>query len=417
MFKLYNKIIFFGTVGFRTGTRVLFEDFGRVSVACPGHGSLQHVYGVTITCSSLFLHLRNILKSSFESRTVLLDVIYLVSLVLTQSISRICPGCLKRVRRRGTGVLLNVFFGVILSVFKRSVACPGHGLLQHVYGVTITCSSWFHIKKGHRDVLLQVQNGRLAMLLLDAVHLVSSSSPKVFHESALGAFSVSAIVCLSWTTHFACLWCHDPWLPSFAYIGSFVFCRKGERFNELLLDRVLGMDRVGARKALDPFNSASLPVKALTGAILLMCLTAHTPRGDVKRGFDLVLDTMVNDASLSCVRNLPRLKHIEPLSHLLYRLSCMSSNVFAPIFETLFKSSGQMGRCGPVVCSMEEAERSWVAALSCNFRFHGQRPGNKRAARRSLEADLQPAYSEEVAVLHQHRVLHHRSLRLRPGRT
>ena len=46
---------------------------------------------------------------------------------------------------------MNVFLGVILSVFKRSVACPGHGLLQHVYGVTITCSSWFYIKKGHRE--------------------------------------------------------------------------------------------------------------------------------------------------------------------------------------------------------------------------------------------------------------------------
>ena len=49
--------------------------------------------------------------------------------------------------RRDTGVLMNVFLGVILSVFKRSVACPGHGCLQHVYGVTISCSSWFYIKR------------------------------------------------------------------------------------------------------------------------------------------------------------------------------------------------------------------------------------------------------------------------------
>ena len=42
-------------------------------------------------------------------------------------------------------------------------------------------------------------------------------------------------------------------------------------------------------------------------------------------------------------RGLPKLKHVEPLSQLLFRLACMSLNVFAPIFGTLFKSSGQMG--------------------------------------------------------------------------
>ena len=36
---------------------------------------------------------------------------------------------------------MKVFVGVILSVFKWSVACPGHDFLEHVYGVTITCSS------------------------------------------------------------------------------------------------------------------------------------------------------------------------------------------------------------------------------------------------------------------------------------
>ena len=80
-----------------------------------------------------------------------------------------------------------------------------------------------------------------------------------------------------------------------------MFCRKGERFNDLLLGRVLGKDRVGARKALDPLKCANLPVKALTGAILLKCMTAHTPRDDVKRGFDLVLETVADDVLLSCV--------------------------------------------------------------------------------------------------------------------
>ena len=84
------------------------------------------------------------------------------------------------------GVLRKVFFGVILNVFKRSVACPGHGS-QHVYGVTIIWSCWFYIKKGHREVLFRAQCGRPVMLLLNVVHLVSSFSPKVLHESALGA--------------------------------------------------------------------------------------------------------------------------------------------------------------------------------------------------------------------------------------
>ena len=109
-------------------------------------------------------------------------------------------------------------------------------------------------------------------------------------------------------------------------------------------------------------KSANLAVYAVSGAILLKCLTAHTPRGDVKRGFDLVLKTMVDDASLSCVRGLPRLKHVEPLSQLLYRLSCISSNVFAPIFGTLFKSSGQMGGV------------DWLCVLWKEMNAHGLRP-------------------------------------------
>ena len=88
-------------------------------------------------------------------------------------------------------------------------------------------------------------------------------------------------------------------------------------------------------------KSANLAEHAVTGAILLKCLTAHTPRGDVNRGFNLMLETMVDDASLSCVQGLPRLKHVEPLPQLLYSLSCTSSYVFALIFGTMIKSSGQ----------------------------------------------------------------------------
>ena len=80
-----------------------------------------------------------------------------------------------------------------------------------------------------------------------------------------------------------------------------MFCRKGERFFVLLLSRVLGKDRVGKRKTLDPMKSANLPVKALTGAILLKCMMAQTLRGDVKRGFDLVMEAVIDDVLLSCV--------------------------------------------------------------------------------------------------------------------
>ena len=89
-------------------------------------------------------------------------------------------------------------------------------------------------------------------------------------------------------------------------------------------------------------RSANLAVNAVTGAILLKCLTAHTPRGDVKRDFDHVLETVVDDALLSNVRSLPRLKHVEPLSQLLNSLCCMSSKGSAPMFGTMIKSSGQM---------------------------------------------------------------------------
>ena len=154
----------------------------------------------------------------------------------------------------GTGVLMNVFLGVIRSVFKRSVACPGQCLRQHVYGVTITCSSGFYIRRNICEVLFQVQSGRPEMLLLGVAHLVSSFSPKVVHEFALGALRMSAIVCLSWT----CLFCVSMVSRSLAPIVCIYSCS------------------VGAWKALDPMKSANLVVNAVTGAISLKCLTAHT---------------------------------------------------------------------------------------------------------------------------------------------
>ena len=45
-------------------------------------------------------------------------------------------------------------------------------------------------QKGHREILSRVQSKRPEMLLLDVAHLVSSFSPKVFYEFALGALSV-----------------------------------------------------------------------------------------------------------------------------------------------------------------------------------------------------------------------------------
>ena len=166
------------------------------------------------------------------------------------------------------------------------------------------------------------------MLLLDVVHLVSSFSPKVVRESALGAFSVSEIVCLSWTCSSCMSMVSRSHAPIVCIYWEFRVLQKGERFNVLLLDRVLDMDRVGRWKALDPLKSAILAVYPVFGAILMKCLSAHTPRGDVKRGFDLELKTMVDDASLSCVRGLQRLKHVEPLSQLLFRwLACRRTSL------------------------------------------------------------------------------------------
>merc|ERR1719284_793780 len=115
-------------------------------------------------------------------------------------------------------------------------------------------------------------------------------------------------------------------------------------FNELLHARVLAKDMDGAWKVLDHMKSANIAVNAVTCSILLKGLTAHTHQFDVKRVFDLVLETEVDDALLSAaVEACNRLKHMEPLSQVLNRLPCMSSNVSAPIFGAMIKSFGQMG--------------------------------------------------------------------------
>ena len=68
------------------------------------------------------------------------------------------------------------------NLLKLSVACPGHG----VYGVTIDLFKF------------------------------------VFHVFSLGVLRMTEIVCLSWSCSLTCLWCHDPLLSSFAFIGNFV---------------------------------------------------------------------------------------------------------------------------------------------------------------------------------------------------
>ena len=263
--------------------------------------------------------------------------------------------------RLDTGVLI---LGVMLSVFKRSVACPGHGLLQHVYGVTITCSSWFYIK---RDIVKSSFESRVDTRKCCCLTLYTwfrRSHPKQFLNLPLVPWACQrSFACLG-HAHFACLWCHDPLLPTFAYIGSFVFCRKGERFIDLLLGRVLGKVRDGAWKALHPMKSANLAVYAVTGAILLKCLTAHTRRGDVKRGFDLMLETMVDDALLSCVRGLPRLKHVESLSQFFEPFVLHDvERLCAPLWnhDQVFRTKG---RCGLDICSMDGDERSWGRCLA-----------------------------------------------------
>ena len=148
--------------------------------------------------------------------------------------------------------------------------------LQHVYGVTITCSSWFHIK---RDIVTSFCESKVDVRQCSCWMYCAWSPcphPKYFTNlpsvpsACQRSFACPGHACS------ACLWCRDPLLPSFAYIESFVFCRKGERFNELLLDRVGSNNRVGARKPLDPMKSENQVVNAVTGANSLKCLTAHT---------------------------------------------------------------------------------------------------------------------------------------------
>ena len=114
-------------------------------------------------------------------------------------------------------------------------------------------------------------------------------------------------------------------------------------FNELLHARVLAKDMDGTWKVLDHMKPANIAVNVVTCS-LLKGLAAHTHHCDIKRVFDFVLETEVDDALFSCaVETCNRFKHMEPLSHLLNRLPCMSSNVSAPIFQTMIKSFGQMG--------------------------------------------------------------------------
>ena len=86
-------------------------------------------------------------------------------------------------------------------------------------------------------------------------------------------------------------------------------------FNELLHARVLAKDTDGAWKFLDHMKTANISVNAVTCSILLKDLTAHTHHCDIKRVFDLVLESEVDDALLSCaVEACNSFKHMEPLS-------------------------------------------------------------------------------------------------------
>ena len=71
-------------------------------------------------------------------------------------------------------------------------------------------------------------------------------------------------------------------------------------FNELQQDRVLAKEMVGTWKVLDHMKSANSAVYVVTCSILLKGLTAHTHHCGIKRVFDLVLETEVDDALLSC---------------------------------------------------------------------------------------------------------------------
>ena len=82
-------------------------------------------------------------------------------------------------------------------------------------------------------------------------------------------------------------------------------------------------------------KSANIAVCAVTRSILSD--GTHSP-------LRYQVESEVDDALLSCaVEACNRFKHMDPLSQLLNRLPCMSSNVSAPIFQAMVKSFGQMG--------------------------------------------------------------------------
>ena len=115
-------------------------------------------------------------------------------------------------------------------------------------------------------------------------------------------------------------------------------------FNKLRHARVFAKDRDGTWKFLDHMKSANIAMNAVTCSILLKSLPAHPPQRHIKRVFDLVLETEVDDTFLSAaVEACNRLQHMKSLLQLLNRLPCMSSNVSTPIFGAMIKSFGQIG--------------------------------------------------------------------------
>ena len=145
-------------------------------------------------------------------------------------------------------------------------------------------------------------------------------------------------------------------------------------------------------------------------------LTANTHQRNIKRVFDLVLETEADDALLSAaVEACNRLKHMEPLSQLLSRLPSMSSNVSAPIFQAMIKSFGQMGDVVRVRELWKQMSARGLQPGPFDVRLHGKNPGVKWAARRGSGADPRPCELGGDEALHQHRHLHHRSQRLPHG--
>jgi len=126
-------------------------------------------------------------------------------------------------------------------------------------------------------------------------------------------------------------------------------CVRGVRpnrvaYNELLHARVQTKDVTGAWRMIDQMRSASIKVNAVTCAIWLKSLTVQSPKRDIQRVVDLVLETEVDDVLLSCVvEACNRLKHVEPLMQLLTRLPDLPSTISAPCFGAMIKSLGQVG--------------------------------------------------------------------------